>query len=284
MSDKEKYTAGTYSKLVEAEEQKKKTASPTPPKEPKEEERDTTTPRHRDTTQPSYQDATIETIRGAVKQLGKEAATHRFTQKEKKDLADIVYRYKGEGIRTSENEITRISINFLVEDYQRNGKDSILARVLERLNAWYRDTTADTTVSPLIWYKMVMQSVKEILERDTIVILNEALKHGFTQLPNYVLKDKNLSFGARLAYAVLLSYAWQEGSCFPGQDRMAQDLGISRRMVSSYLKELKKAGYIGWQRRGLNKTNVYFILDYKPLDRKIRKDVKWVSHQDAKPS
>lgn len=135
MSDKEKYTAGTYSKLVEAEEQKKKPVSSTPPIEPKEEKHATTTPRNHDTTTPPYQGDTIEAIRGAVKQLGKEAATHRFTQKEKKALADIVYRYKGEGVRTSENEITRISINFLVEDYQERGKDSILARVLERLNA-----------------------------------------------------------------------------------------------------------------------------------------------------
>ena len=60
-----------------------------------------------------------------------------------------------------------------------------------------------------------MEGVKNILEKNTIVVLNEALKQGFTQLPRFVLKDKKLSFGARLTYAVLLSYAWQEDSCFP---------------------------------------------------------------------
>ncbi len=110
-----------------------------------------------------------------------------------------------------------------------------------------------------------MDTVGDILERHTIVILNEALKYGFTQLPNYVLRSAVLSFGARLAYAVLLSYAWQEGSCFPGQDRMAKDLGISRQMVNAYLGELKMAGFISWKRRGLGKTNVYYILDYSPL-------------------
>lgn len=110
-----------------------------------------------------------------------------------------------------------------------------------------------------------MDTIKGVLEKHTIVVLNEALKRGFTQLPNYVLRDKDLSFGARLAYAVLLSYAWQEDSCFPGQDRMAKDLGCSRQMVSSYLQELKNAKYIDWQRRGLGKTNVYYILDYKPI-------------------
>ncbi len=111
-----------------------------------------------------------------------------------------------------------------------------------------------------------MESLKEILETNTIVILNEALKKGFTQLPNYVLKDKDLSFGARLAYAVLLSYAWQEGSCFPGQKRMAKDLGSSDRSIRTFLTELKTKGYITWKQQGLNKTNIYYILDYKPLE------------------
>jgi len=74
-------------------------------------------------------------VRRAVKRLGKEAATYRFTQEEKRALADIVYVYKGRGIKTSENEVTRISLNYLLEDYRQNGKDSLLAQIIERLNA-----------------------------------------------------------------------------------------------------------------------------------------------------
>jgi DNA-binding MarR family transcriptional regulator len=110
-----------------------------------------------------------------------------------------------------------------------------------------------------------MEGVKNILEKNTIVVLNEALKQGFTQLPRYILKDKKLSFGARLTYAVLLSYAWQDDSCFPGQDKIAGDLGVSRQAVNGYLTELKDNEYINWERRGLGKTNIYYILDYKPL-------------------
>ncbi len=110
-----------------------------------------------------------------------------------------------------------------------------------------------------------METIGETLQKHTIVILNEALKHGFTQLPNYVLKDKKLSFGARLTYAVLLSYAWQEDSCFPGQQRMAEDLGASDRSIRTFLGELKDRGYIDWKQQGLNKTNIYYILDFKPL-------------------
>ena len=96
--------------------------------------RDTVIPRHHDTAVAALPDDTIETVRKAVKKLGKEAATYRFTQEEKKVLSDLVYSYKGQGIRTSENEITRIAINALVEDYRKHGKTSLLAQVLERLN------------------------------------------------------------------------------------------------------------------------------------------------------
>jgi len=70
-----------------------------------------------------------------VKQLGKEAATHRFTTDEKRRLKAIEHAYLEKGIRTSENEITRISINYMLEDYKTNGRESILAQVLKLLNS-----------------------------------------------------------------------------------------------------------------------------------------------------
>ncbi len=125
-----------------------------------------------------------------------------------------------------------------------------------------------------------MQQIKDVLEKHTIIVLNEALKKGFTQIPNYILRDSKLSFGARLVYAVLLSYAWQEDSCFPGQERIAEDLGTSDRSVRTYLSELKEWGYIDWKQQGLNKTNVYYILDYKPL--KTELDRKHTSGPERK--
>uniref|UniRef100_A0A7V3NVA9 Uncharacterized protein n=1 Tax=candidate division WOR-3 bacterium TaxID=2052148 RepID=A0A7V3NVA9_UNCW3 len=95
---------------------------------------DTTTPRHRDTTIPRYQDTIFEQVRKAVKELGKEAATHRFTQEEKRAITDIIYTYKNNGIKTSENEVARISVNFIIEDYRENGENSILHKVLKALN------------------------------------------------------------------------------------------------------------------------------------------------------
>jgi len=96
--------------------------------------RDTMQPRNRDTVVSRYHDTTIETVRKAVKVLGKEAATHRFTIEEKHAIADLVYAYKRRGIRTSENEITRIAVNFVLQDNQEGGKNGVLDKVLRALN------------------------------------------------------------------------------------------------------------------------------------------------------
>lgn len=93
-------------------------------------------PRNHDTMVSRYHDTMmVERIRAAVKPFGKEAATHRFTPEEKKAIADIVYTCKAHGIRTSENEITRVAVNYLVADYRENGENSLLEKVLKALNA-----------------------------------------------------------------------------------------------------------------------------------------------------
>lgn len=102
--------------------------------QPKRNQEATVIPRHHDTTVSRYHDTMVETVRVAVKQFGKEAATHRFTPEEKKAIADIIYTYKMRGIGTSENQLTRIGVHFLLEDYEKNGENSLLDRVLKALN------------------------------------------------------------------------------------------------------------------------------------------------------
>jgi hypothetical protein len=144
----EDYSLGTYSKLAETAEKKQQPATPAPVAEPRtqkvndETKKATTIPSNRDTVASRQQDATtesgddyIEAIRKAVKLLGEKAATHRFTADEKDAIADIVYSLRKKGITTSENEITRIAINYLVWNYRQSKQASILSRVLERLNA-----------------------------------------------------------------------------------------------------------------------------------------------------
>ena len=77
----------------------------------------------------------IETIRKAVKHTGEKVTYIRLTKAEKGEVKDIVYTYDKQGIETSENEIGRIGLKWLIEDYKENGQQSILAKVLTALNA-----------------------------------------------------------------------------------------------------------------------------------------------------
>jgi hypothetical protein len=107
-----------------------------------------------------------------------------------------------------------------------------------------------------------MQHIGGQLERFKNIILDgfdPVSSGGFTQVPNFVLKSKDLSVGAKLTYAMLLSYAWQNDFCFPGQETLADDMGVSRRSVVSFIKELQEASCISVRRQGLNKPNVYTL-------------------------
>ena len=100
-----------------------------------------------------------------------------------------------------------------------------------------------------------------VVSEDTrhVIVEDETLAAGFTQIPNLVLRRADLSPGAKLTYMVLLSYAWQEDHAYPGQDRLAADMGVSERSVITYLKQLQESGLITIRRRGLGMTNIYVL-------------------------
>jgi DNA-binding transcriptional ArsR family regulator len=101
--------------------------------------------------------------------------------------------------------------------------------------------------------------IGDILKERNIVLkgADAATAKGFTQVPNFLLKSKTLSAGDKMTFAMLLSYAWQNDSCFPGQARLAQDLGLSDRSVRTHLKSLEIEGLLAIRRRGQGKTNIY---------------------------
>lgn len=91
--------------------------------------------------------------------------------------------------------------------------------------------------------------------------------HGFTQLPNFILRKPDISVGAKTVYALFLSYAWHNDLCFPGQDTLAKAIGMSVGSVNGFIKELEACGLIEITRRGQGKTNLYtinFVVKPKP--------------------
>src|ERR1700730_6683236 len=106
-----------------------------------------------------------------------------------------------------------------------------------------------------------MEQIGDILKDRNIILkgADAATAKGFTQVPNFLLKSKKLSSGDKMAFAMLLSYAWQNDFCFPGQRRLGEDLGIDERNVRRHLKSLETIGLLAIQRRGQGKTNVYTL-------------------------
>jgi len=105
-----------------------------------------------------------------------------------------------------------------------------------------------------------MKRVADMLDRNIKIIGADPLtQRGFTQIPNIILKTDKLTGGAKLAYTMLLSYAMQKDQCFPGQDRLGVDMGMSRQSANKYVMELNQKGFVNIKRRGQGRSNLYEI-------------------------
>ena len=106
-----------------------------------------------------------------------------------------------------------------------------------------------------------MQHIGEMIKERNIILetTDPVVTDGFTQVPNFILKNKSLTVGEKMTFAMFLSYAWHNESCFPGQERLAEDTGAGVRSVNRFIKGLEKKGFLTIKRRGLGKTNIYTL-------------------------
>ena len=86
-----------------------------------------------------------------------------------------------------------------------------------------------------------------------------ATQKGWTGVPNFILESKQISIGAKLTYAMLLKYAREMEECFPGQDRLAKDMGAAARSVRTWLNELSLVGLIDVRHHGQGRPNLYTV-------------------------
>ncbi len=106
-----------------------------------------------------------------------------------------------------------------------------------------------------------MVHISDVLKERTIILrgADPVTQYGFVQVPTVILTNKDISGNAKLVYAMLLKYAWGDGYCFPGQERLASDIGISRDTANICINELANKGYLKIVRRGQGKTNIYEV-------------------------
>jgi hypothetical protein len=98
---------------------------------------------------------------------------------------------------------------------------------------------------------------------------------NFTQVPNELFEQSQLSIPARYLFCLLLRYCGQKDSCFPSQKTLSHILNYSVRYTAMLLNELKAAGLIKKERTGFNRSNTYFVsknyekyISYQPNDEK----------------
>ena len=125
------------------------------------------------------------------------------------------------------------------------------------------------------WREGRLTPIGDILDRNIILKGADVLTtKGYTMVPNHVLVSDRISPGAKLAYAMLLKYAWQNDYCFPGQERLATDMGVTRQSANTYIQELQRGDFIGIKRRGQGKTNLYELNLLAGAQKRRRSDVK----------
>lgn len=81
-------------------------------------------------------------------------------------------------------------------------------------------------------------------------------------IPNWLQCRREVSQGAKLAYARLAQHAGKDGECFPKQATLAVELGVSERTAHEYVRTLVKHNLIEMERPGLGMSNRYFFLDH----------------------
>lgn len=89
------------------------------------------------------------------------------------------------------------------------------------------------------------------------------LNEGFTHISNNLLRDTSVSVGARILYMLLTSRCFSKDFSYPGRITLMKELGVSKDTFYSYKKELEDKGWLEVRRRGLGKTNLYFLKKYK---------------------
>lgn len=86
---------------------------------------------------------------------------------------------------------------------------------------------------------------------------------GYGLILRSVMRNKGLSYQAKVIYSYLASFAGNTGKAFPSTDLMADELGMSRNTLFKYLKELKDTQVVKIEKErskdGTFTKNIYYL-------------------------
>jgi hypothetical protein len=111
--------------------------------------------------------------------------------------------------------------------------------------------------------ELTLQPRKDLLTAKRIIPWK---KFRCSLVPNWLLARTEISPAAKLCYARLCQYAGQDGKCFPTQDTLAVEIGVSGRNVRRLLNELVSYKLIEYERVSRSGTNQYFFLEHEWME------------------
>ena len=89
-------------------------------------------------------------------------------------------------------------------------------------------------------------------------------------IPNGLMSYKGLSSTAKLCWSRLAQYSGKKGNCYPSQEALADEIGVSIIQVQRLIKELVNKRFIDIKRSSIDKiqhkTNRYIFLWHECLD------------------
>jgi helix-turn-helix protein len=90
-------------------------------------------------------------------------------------------------------------------------------------------------------------------------------------IPLAILGSTDLSLGAKLTYGLLARYAGKTGECFPCEETLAANLGVSPRQIRRYIRELQTRQFLCSERKRVRNrrkaSNVYTFLWHSVFNR-----------------
>lgn len=86
---------------------------------------------------------------------------------------------------------------------------------------------------------------------------NPYKKFNAALVPEAMLCYKGLAPNAKLLYGQLCRYAGENGYCYPGQARLARDMGLSVRAINKLLAQLVSEGFIKRKPPGPDRAHRY---------------------------
>lgn len=109
---------------------------------------------------------------------------------------------------------------------------------------------------------MKVRYAKEVSVKAVTETIHSNQNFTFAKFPNWLMRRKELSPGAKIVYCRLLQYAGTKSYARVKQETLSLETGFSERQVRRYLVELAHFQLIETEQVGLNSANVYHLLQH----------------------